>query len=220
MTSRESHHAIKKAVESPATLAFVLCAIANKAFGHEWLGWDPATIWMELRDEFSAEPCSEATDRLAALQVVLSGADFFTRPEAFSAVCNTFSSGAPSFTILDPPGAEEAAWAVTEVALVRDFLPLGYHVRNYVEALLADAGLDDDPPAALIDALARDPGAAIQKDAVAALRDQSKTAVEEYVDAQLRMGMAQLSELPGFEDVLPGLLRERDLERLGSLEVP
>lgn len=134
----------KTALESPQTLATVIHAILLDQYGEAVYDWDPATVALEVRDDFQAEICTPAMDRWCALQVVMGSDAFFKRLDVFLNVCNTLASGSPAFETFDPVTSEEAAWAVAEVAMNRDMLPFSYAIQQYMRQQLASDGFDPD----------------------------------------------------------------------------
>lgn len=142
--------AARAALVSPATYGTTVHAILMEQYGEAVYGWEPETVSMELWDDFRVQIDAQVLEKWMALQTVISTGEFFTSVPVFSAVCNTLSSGAPSFQVFDPVTVEEAAWAVTEVALNRDMLPFGHSIKKYMRLLLANDGeADGDHPAAL-----------------------------------------------------------------------
>ena len=140
----------KLALESPQTLATVVHAIMLDQYGEAVYDWDPTTCAMEVADDFKVEMCTQAMDRWCAMQAVMGSDAFFKRLDVFLNVCNTLSSGSPSFLVFDPVTAEEAAWAVAEVAMNRDVLPFSYSIQQYMKQQLSADGFDpgsgDLPP--------------------------------------------------------------------------
>lgn len=140
----------KLALESPQTLATVVHAIVLDQYGEPAYDWDPATVAMELADDFKAEICTPAMDRWCAIQAVMGSDAFFKRLDVFLNICNTLASGSPSFLVFDPVTSEEAAWAVAEVAMNRDVLPFSYAIQQYMRQQLTADGFDpssgDLPP--------------------------------------------------------------------------
>ena len=127
-------------LQSPNTLATVVHAIVRDKYGDEAYWWDPLTVALELKADFSVSPCPEVMDRWSAIQVVMTGDSFFRRIDSFFAVCNAFSSGDPFFGAFDPVTVEEAAWAVAEVGMNRDMLPFSPTIRKYCEIVLDQNG--------------------------------------------------------------------------------
>jgi len=205
---------VKKALESPKTMAVVLYTILNMQYGEEWLDWDPATIYLELRDDFNAEPSSQVLDRISALLVAVSTGEFFVRYEAFSAISHALNTGEPSFTIFDPVEVEEAGWAVTELSLIRDLLPFGYSVRQYLRQMLQADGYDAERPPPVLEHVleAKDPSSNVVRDLIAdrtLLQDQWQE-FDLYISEQLKDLAYQFHDL-GLADELNRLLNEKDL---------
>ena len=204
----------RTALESPKTMAATLYLILTNQYGDDWLEWDPATIYMELRDDFNAEPAAEVMDRISSLLIAMNTGEFFSRFEAFSAIVHSLNTGAPSFTIFNPVEAEEIGWAVTELSLLRDLLPFDYSVRQYIkQALTADGYSPDDPPAVVGHVLeAKDPSANIIRDITTdrTLHEVQHNEFQAYIDEQLKDLAAQLNEL-GLGDQLDKMLAAQEV---------
>lgn len=130
----------KTALETPATLATVIHAIVIDKYGEKAYQWEPITVFLELKDDFSADTCPEAMDRWCAIQTVMTTDAFYTRLDAFLNICNTLASGSPAFDVFNPVTPEEAAWGVAEVALNRESLPFSYAIKKYLRTALAEEG--------------------------------------------------------------------------------
>lgn len=207
---------VKRALESTETMAAVLYTILVNQYGEDWLEWDPVTIYLELREDFGAEPSSETMDRLSALLIALTTGEFFARFEAFAAVIHAFCEGAPSFSMFDPVEPEEIGWTVIELSLIRDLLPFGYSVREYIKtALHADGYSPAEPPPVLGHVLeVKDPSSNIIKELAGDVSEErgiQYASFDNYIDDQMRDLAYQFHEL-GMSDELTRLLAEKDLE--------
>jgi hypothetical protein len=209
-------HEVKLAFESNASTATLLATLLRKHFGDEVFFWDPATIYLELRDEFGAEAATPAMDRIAATQVVITTDAFFRRPDAFLNICNTLASGEPSFTLFDPVTTEEAAWAIVEVSLLREMEPLAYPIKEYIRTILAQDGYTDDYPDVFDAILGKKPPSAydIKELAQRTLHDDQKDAVEIFIDDQLRDLISQFNRIPGMAGSIYAILKEKEIEEL------
>lgn len=134
---------ILRVLQSPEAFTCVLHAFLSKQYGEDYLYWDPTTVWLELRDDYGINLDTDVMDKLSSAQVVMTSDGFFKRVDAFSALCNTLTSGAPSFSVFDPVTPEEMVWAYIEVAIMRDLLPMSPSVAQYAAAIVA--GQEDHP---------------------------------------------------------------------------
>jgi hypothetical protein len=206
-------YAIKDALESSETMGVVLFTILNRQYAEEWLEWDPATIYLELRADFDAEPSTSTMDRISALQVAIISGAFFTQIDAFTNICNTLASGAPAFAMFDPVTAGEAAWAFTELALVRDLIPVSYSIKSYIKIALRADGILDNPPDILQHVLkTSDPSGNVIKTMVPTTGEElQRGTVDEFIQDQLKDIVYQFSQL-GLSGELHRLLEEKDLD--------
>jgi hypothetical protein len=206
--------AVKSALETDATLATVAMAILRKEFGDDFYHWDPSTIYLEIRDQFKAEPSTSVMDRLSAVQIALTTDGFFNQIDAFLNICNTLASGSPAFSSFDPVEVEEVAWALTEISFLRDMLPFGGTVVAYVRHILEADGYDnhDFPPIFDYVLGAREQGQEPQDLLERTLHDDKKDNVDMFITEQLKDMVHQFNEIPGMGDVLNQLLDEKELE--------
>jgi len=192
---------VKRLLESPETMALALYLILSKKYGEEWIGWEPLTIYLELREDFSAEPAPEVMDRINAVQLIMGTSSFYDDLYGFLGVCNTLASGSPSFAVFDPVTTAEATWAMTEVGLLREHMEFAPTIRAYIEQALEIDGLADDPPMVLQDVIAPKPedpnNAAEYADGI--LHAENLDSLEQYIDDQLGLIVAQLADL-GLDD--------------------
>lgn len=131
-------------LSSKNTFATVVHAIIRDKYGEEPYWWDPLTVALELKADFTVDPEPEVMNRWSAMQVLMTGDAFFTRIDAFFAVCNAFSSGDPFFGAFDPVTVEEAAWAIVEAGMNRDMLPFSPSIRKYCRIILEQDGYGKD----------------------------------------------------------------------------
>lgn len=187
-------HEVRGLLESPQTLATVVHAIMRKKYGDEAYDWDLVTSVMQVKQDFKAEMATAVANRWGAMQVVMTTDAFFTRPDAFLAICNTLTTGNPFFDVFNPVTLEEAAWGISEVAMNREMLPFGYGVRQYIKLLLGPDGYaDGDAPDVFLQALEDPDKIRVQ---LHKLRDNPNNGViDEYVEDQLRDMVSQFNRI-------------------------
>lgn len=195
----------KLALESPQTLATVVHAIMFDQYGPAVYDWDPTTCAMEVADDFKAEVCTQAMDRWCAMQVVMGSDAFFKRLDVFLNVCNTLSSGSPSFLVFDPVTAEEAAWAVAEVAMNRDILPFSYSIKQYMRQQLAADGFDPesgDLPPVFAEMFERRPDEGrIRSSLTGEAADENASNIERFLTAQILSLETQFGRIPDLKRI-------------------
>jgi hypothetical protein len=180
------------ALQSTETMATVVHAIVRQQYGEPAYEWDPATVSLELRADFNAEISSPVMDRWCAMQTTLTSDAFFQRIDAFLNICNTLSSGVPTFQVFDPVTVEEAAWGLTEVALNREMLPLSNTVKNYLRTILKqDHYEEEDYPQIFREVLLGE-----HKHDTPPSSFENTGNVEAYVDEQLKDLMYQIGKIP------------------------
>lgn len=205
----------RTALESSEALGITVYAILNEKYEDEWLWWDSATIYMELRDDFTCEPSSETMDRVSAVQLLMTTGEFFTRLEAYLNICNTLTSGSPAFSIFDPVSSAEAAWGLAEVSFMREFLPFSPGIKAYIRTTLNTEGLYPDYPDIFSDVLGKRPADAdnIRAEALGSLHDGTKDEIDKFVHDQLESMVYQFNELD-MGDKLMSIIKEKDRRAL------
>lgn len=146
---------VAKTLGDEEATATTLLAILLDRFGTDVMSWDPATVELELQDEFGVKAISTTNlDKINALITALTTNLFYVSVEAFHYITNALNGSSPAFGQFDPVTAEEAAWAITEVRM-NDVPEQGgdpaesefsHEVRTYQGVILSDEGLDPFGP--------------------------------------------------------------------------
>ena len=200
----------RMALENPETCATVLISILLQDFGEIFLSWDPTTIWLEARDEYGAEMPAPSTDKLAAMQVVMTSDVFFRRFDAFSGICNTLASGAPFFSAFDPVTTEEASWAITEISLNRELLPFSYPIKKYLRIILkADGYNENEYPTPFDEVFGIKPASRDIRKSLASLENSDN--VEHFINENLADLVAQFNKIPSL-NTLDDIILHRNLD--------
>ena len=206
----------KLALESPQTLATVVHAIMLDQYGQAAYDWDPVTCSMEVAEDFQAEACTQVMDRWCAMQAVMGSDAFFKRLDVFMNVCNTLSSGSPSFLVFDPVTPEEAAWAVAEVSMNRDVLPFSYSIQQYMRMQLEADGFDPDSgdlPPVFAEMFERRPDEGrIRSSLSGEVADGNNANIEKYLMGQMLSIEAQFNRIPDLRRVDNLLEDGKDVE--------
>jgi len=186
---------IKEALQSPETSATLINAIIKRQYGEEVYLWDPLTVFLELKTDFRVDPISEVTDKIGAIQVIMSTDAFFNRLDAFIAICNTLNTGDPYFTAFDPATLEEVAWAMAEISLIRNMQPFSYPIKQYIKQLLkSDGYTEGNYPEIIKMAFVDDPSSRDIKKIISST--PNKEVVEQYIDEQLKDLIYQFNKIP------------------------
>jgi len=200
----------QKALQNPESCATLIHAIIREKYGEEAYDWDPTTIYLELKDDFKGDICTEAMDKWCAIQVLMTSDAFFKRLDAFMSICNTFADGSPFFWVFNPVTPEEIAWTLAEVALNRELLPFSYTVKEYVREVLKQEGYAEGSyPGIFSELFDADPNADDLRDNLAALTND--TNIEEFVTEQLGDLVSQFGAIPDMSS-LDNMIRDRGFE--------
>lgn len=141
---------LQEAWTSRDTFATVLLTVFLDRFGTEALEWDPATIALELEDEFDIKLPQLALDKLLVAIQILTTDRFFKSLPDFIDFCNVLGGAQYRPDMWDPADAEEVAWGVTEALLISppdesDQEPFADEIRAYIGAVLDSEGLINPP---------------------------------------------------------------------------
>jgi hypothetical protein len=119
-------------------------------FGTDALEWDPATIALEVEDEFDVDLPQLSLDRLIVAIQILTTDRFFKRLPDFIAFCNVLDGDPFQPDTFDPADAEEVSWGITEALLISppeddDPEPLTPEIRAYIGSVLDGEGILNPP---------------------------------------------------------------------------
>lgn len=140
----------QEAWKSRETFASVLLTLFLDKFGIEALDWDPATITLEIEEEFDVELSQLALDKLLVAIQILTTDKFFKSLPDFVTFCNVMGGDTYRPDMWDPADAEEVAWGITEALLISppdddDPEPFTDEVRGYIGAVLDSEGIINAP---------------------------------------------------------------------------
>jgi hypothetical protein len=141
---------MQEAWKSPETFSSVLLTLFLDKFGVEALDWDPATITMEVEEEFDVDLPQLSLDKLITAIQLLTADRFFKNLPDFIAFCNIMGGDTYRPDMWDPADAEEVAWGITEAMLISppeddDPEPFTDEIRAYIGAVLDSEGIINPP---------------------------------------------------------------------------
>jgi len=141
---------LKAMWKSPQTFASVLLTVFLDRFGVEGLQWDPATIALEIEDEFDVDLPQVSLDKLlVAINIVTSDTFYRSLPD-FVMFCNVLSGDTYRPDMFDPADSSEVAWGITEGLLLSppesdQDGPFSDEIRAYIGAVLDQEGIINAP---------------------------------------------------------------------------
>ena len=207
-----------RALQSPETLSTVIHAIILDKYGEEAYLWDATTLFLELQDDWKADACPEAIDRISAVQVIMTTDAFFKRLDAFLSICGTLNSGSPAFDAFAPVTTEEMSWAICETALNREFLPFSYAVKHYIKQVLAQDGYDDNHyPAIFNEVFGAKPDTDRIRHGLAVLNNDDN--IDKYLHEQMKDMVFQFNAIPDMLGI-EAIIVQRGLEEALAEQVP
>jgi hypothetical protein len=141
---------LQEAWTSNETFASVLLTLFIDKFGTEGLAWDPATIALEIEEEFNVDLPQSSLDRLIVAIQLLTTDRFFKSLPDFITFCNILDGDTYNPEMFDPADAAEVAWGITEALLIcppdqDDEEPFTNEIRAYIGAVLDSEGIINPP---------------------------------------------------------------------------
>jgi hypothetical protein len=145
-----SKNLLQEAWTSNETFASVLLTLFVDKFGTEGLTWDPATIALEIEDEFNVDLSQAVLDKLIVAIQLLTTDRFFKSLPDFITFCNILAGDTYNPEMFDPADAEEVAWGITEAMLIappdrEEEEPFTDEIRAYIGAVLDSEGIINPP---------------------------------------------------------------------------
>lgn len=203
--------------------ATVLTAMLLHKYGEQSLDWDPLTIRLEVQADYYTAPSDENMNKICAMQIVMTSADFFNRIDAFLNVCNTLASGDPFFEVFTPLESEEIAYALATVAMNRNMLPFNPTIRQYVrEVLKADGFTEKNFPEIFSVVFDRTPSSKEVRDIVSTTlkeptaAEQNSNNIKVMLADNVTVMLNQFNKLPGLTHIDDSVLEQGLLLSLGK----
>lgn len=139
---------LQEAWKSRETFGCVLLTMFLDRFGTEGLTWDPATITLEIEEEFDVDLPQLSLDRLMTAIQILTTDRFFKNLPDFISFCNVLGGDEYNPELWDPADAEEVAWGITEALLIappEENDPFTEEIRAYIGMVLDSEGIINPP---------------------------------------------------------------------------
>lgn len=116
----------------------------------EALTWDPATITLEIEDEFDVDLPQHSLDKLLVAIQILTTDKFFKSLPDFIMFCNVLDGDTYRPDMWDPADGEETAWGITEALLISppdddEPEPFSDEIRAYIGTVLDQEGIINPP---------------------------------------------------------------------------
>lgn len=141
---------LKAMWKSPQTFASILLTVFLDRFGVEALQWDPATITLEVEEEFDVDLPQISLDKLLVAISILTSDTFYRSLPDFVMFCNVLSGDTYRPDMFDPADSSEVAWGITEGLLIAppedsQDGPFSDEIRAYIGAVLDQEGIINAP---------------------------------------------------------------------------
>jgi hypothetical protein len=136
--------------KSPQTFGIVLLTVFLDRFGTEALDWDPATVTLEIEEEFDVDLPQAVFDKLMVAINILTTDSFYRSLPDFVVFCNVLSGDTYRPDTFDPADSAEIAWGLTEGLLISppepdNGEPFSDEIRGYIGAVLDQEGVINAP---------------------------------------------------------------------------
>lgn len=133
--------ALARVFQDTRSYATTLITALIDCYGTEALGWSPATIQLEIEDDFDVDLPRVNFDKLMAAAGIVTSDEFYWRLSRFIAYCNVLSGSAFRSDVFDPATVRECAWGIAEAMLLsppnRGFSD---EIRGYLVEVLRHEG--------------------------------------------------------------------------------
>jgi hypothetical protein len=208
-TRTKATEIIGKALADPRTFGFTLLTIFLDLHGHEGLEYTPATIQMELEQEFGIDMPAGNYDRLLTAINIYTTNGFFVSTPDFVRACVVLSGHHPTPNLMQLPDSEDLAWGITEGLLIHPpegekgpFMP---EITAFIGEVLSSEGIINPPDVlriavrdqSLLSRVNYDYSEDPEMFAGIVQMENSKTdAINRLVSGRLRGLLMQLSTLP------------------------
>lgn len=141
---------IQEVWSNPESFTTTLLVVFLDRYGTEGLKWDPATIAMEVEDDFGVSLSQAIFDRLIAGIQLLTTNDFYVSLPTFITLCNVLSGDTYDPNLWDPADSLEIAWGITESLLLSppepgEDEPFSDEIRAYIGFTLDQEGIMNPP---------------------------------------------------------------------------
>lgn len=132
----------------PDAFTTTLLVVFLDKYGTEALQWDPATIALEIEQDFDVALAGPNFDRLMVGIQLLTTDDFYRSLPTFITFCNVLAGGSMNPTLWDPADSLEMAWGITEALMIsppEDNEPFAEDIRAYIGYMLDAEGIMQAP---------------------------------------------------------------------------
>jgi hypothetical protein len=125
----------------PIVIKFALI----KAFGFEWLKWEPETIWSEIKRVFQSEISEHARAKIHCLRALVVGEQPWNSWQVFEKVIQGLNNNIPKWTLMQAPSLEQLYAGVDIIMTIREN-KFGDEVRRYMAAAVLNEDIFYVPP--------------------------------------------------------------------------
>jgi len=124
---------------NPDVAASYFGDLLGEKYGTEWLGWEPETLWQTIKQDMHTDIHPVNKEKINAVKTLLLVDDFWTEWHIFENIVKALNHQIPSFYMMEGCTPGEMAWAVEEVALIRQEA-FNDEIKAYVRACCINHG--------------------------------------------------------------------------------
>jgi hypothetical protein len=138
--------AIRQYLLNEDTFAITLLLIVLDTYGTECTEWTPATIRLELQEDYQVELPSFTLDKIMAAITLLTTDFFYTDVARFIDICNILNGDDFTPGVFNPADALEIMMGVTEAIMIwppskQEELDFSPEIREYIRQVLQEEGI-------------------------------------------------------------------------------
>lgn len=193
---------------SPDTFATSLLLLTIDNYSTEALSWDPATLIIEIEEDFDVDLPQLTFDKLMVAARLLTSDNFYQSLPDFISWCNVLNGSRLNPELWDMADAYEVSWGITEAALIEppdEDEPFSKEILAYIGSVLDDEGIMNPPDILRLALRDTDPITRVQTEfsddpelfgAIYKFEDEKRAAIETYTRTCLQLLSDQLTQLP------------------------
>ena len=133
--------------EDPDVHPILLLRDMTRAYGKEWLSWEPETLWSEIRDDDGVFIIPRVNkDKIMAVRLAVKTDLPWKRLDLFENVSLAFAGLVPRFDMMQPLEPYQVAFGVDVLYRIHPGIEYDDDVKGYIAAILVHDGLSWVPP--------------------------------------------------------------------------
>lgn len=137
----------KQAFTHRDTHPLVLNLLMISEFGPDYLGWEPETCWLEVRNTWGGSISELNRNKIQAVRTCHTSDLPYKRWNVFDNVCAGLVGSSPRFDMIQKPSPHRAALALEVLSQIKEDVEFSPEVIKYCGASMLDYGMVYGPGA-------------------------------------------------------------------------